>query len=49
MSDFLNQIEKEVVHVNVFELEKSDKKAEEIMKMIYSHVKANQTIELIFS
>lgn len=43
------QIENEVIHVNVFEVEKSDKKAEEIMKMIYSHVKGNQTIELIFS
>lgn len=43
------QIENEVIHINVFELEKSDKKAEEIMKLIYSHVKGNQTIELIFS
>lgn len=43
------QVENEVIHVNVFEIEKSDKKAEEIMKMIYSHVMDNQTIELIFS
>lgn len=43
------QIEKDIVHVNVFEIEKSDKKAEEIMKFIYSHIKPNQTIELIFS
>ena len=43
------QIEKDIVHINIFEVEKSDKKAEEIMKMIYSHIKSNQTIELIFS
>lgn len=42
-------IENNIVHVNVFEVEKSDKKAEEIMKMIYSHIQPNQTIELIFS
>ena len=43
------QIKNDIVHINIFDVEKSDKKAEEIMKMIYSHVKANQTIELIFS
>lgn len=43
------QIENDIVHVNIFEVEKSDKKAEEIMKFIYSHIQSNQTIELIFS
>lgn len=43
------QIKNDIVHINIFDVEKSDKKAEEIMKLIYSQIQANQTIELIFS
>lgn len=43
------QIEDEIIHVNIFEIEKSDSKAQEIMKIIYPHIQSNQTIELIFS
>ena len=42
------RIENEIVHVSIFEIEKSDKKAEEIMKLIYPHIQVQQTIELIF-
>lgn len=42
-------IEENIVHVNVFEIEKSEKKAEEIMFLVHPFVKENQTIELIFS
>lgn len=42
-------IENNMVKVNVFELEKSKEKADEIMKIIYSKIKPNQSIELVFS
>ena len=42
-------INKNVVSVNIFEIEESSKKAEEIMSFIYKSVNSNQTIELIFS
>ena len=37
------RIENEIVHVSIFEIEKSDKKAEEIMKLIYPHIQVQQT------
>ena len=42
-------IENNMVKVNVFELEKSKEKADEIMKIVYSKIKPNQSIELVFS
>ena len=42
-------IEDDIVNINVFEIEESEAKAEEIMRMIYKTIQANQTIELIFS
>lgn len=42
-------IEKSIVKVNVFEIEKSDQKANEIMNQIYTIIKPNQSIELVFS
>ena len=42
-------IEDDIVNIQVFELEKSDKKAEEIMRLVYKNIKLNQTIELTFS
>lgn len=42
-------IENNMVKVNVFELEKSKEKANEIMKIVYSKIKPNQSIELVFS
>lgn len=42
-------INKNVVSINIFEIEESSKKAEEIMSFIYKSINSNQTIELIFS
>ena len=42
-------IEDKIVKVNVFEIEKTVPKADEIMRLIYPLISANQTIELVFS
>lgn len=42
-------IEEDIVHVTIFEIEKSEKKAEEIMLLIHPLIHDKQTIELIFS
>lgn len=42
-------IDEKIVKVNIFEIEKSDQKANEIMNVIYTVIKPNQSIELVFS
>ena len=42
-------IEDDIVKTNVFEVEKSNEKAAEIMRLIYPLISSNQTIELVFS
>lgn len=42
-------IQDDIIHVNIFEIEKSVEKAEEIMLFIHPLILENQTIELIFS
>ena len=42
-------IENKVVSINIFEVEESSKKAEEIMTLVYKLVGSNLSIELIFS
>ena len=42
-------IEDDIVKTSVFEVEKSNEKAAEIMRLIYPLISSNQTIELVFS
>ena len=42
-------IENKVASINIFEVEESSKKAEEIMTLVYKLVGSNLSIELIFS
>lgn len=42
-------IKTNIVSVNVYEVDKSTEKADEIMRMIYPLIDKNQTIELVFS
>lgn len=42
-------IEDDIVKTSIFEVEKSNEKAAEIMRLIYPLISSNQTIELVFS
>lgn len=42
-------IDNDIANINIFEIEESNEKAEQIMSLIYKTIKPNQTIELIFS
>lgn len=42
-------IEDDIVKTHVFETEKSNEKADEIMRLIYPLITSDQTIELVFS
>lgn len=42
-------IKTNIVSVNVYEVDKSTEKADEIIRMIYPLIDKNQTIELVFS
>lgn len=42
-------VEDGIIKVNVFEIKKSNEKAAEILNLVYSKVKPNQSIELVFS